>query len=1245
MGRNKNPYIHIYEAEKLTGKSSAQALKLALIQLTKDRETWGYQEKVKKGSTFGWRGFLKGGFFNAKTTAKNMNTVNELILKLDDLNQSTELAQTLATSLNHLSKGGDTHEFISYTLKEIAAIDYSTRPSNFISPSNFETLITKQETYEDGETWSKKLKDILKNKNLPKDLFNTSQNKLNLSSNISEHVKWAFNKIYQIAYPNGNGVKASKKSGIVRYIHGIQHVGRVAIYVPVIANLYRKHGDPAAIALTDEDCKLLQIAAVFHDAAREDEDEDKWDHESGIFLYLYLTRILKVDKAKAKLIAEATANKDPSASNGYFEIIENEKGVMTWRFCQAASNSKNIYQKIIHDADCLDILRARPRFDANYLDFYKDIASKKGNDLALEEMAHLITEARSLIEIQGDTFTETDADVKKKYNHENAYQALNQDIDKQKHPIISALKDKLIPVDELKKQTLIDLTPYDRTKGLTEENMRAAIRSGLVFARGIGSPSAVSSKHEEETLAQTEIRKTTRTLTIATRSTKNNNDQKHGNPYRSIAMLGYGANTFCNAGFLICELDYRNISCISTVDANTSHGKKADWVQSAAIVRKPIEVTTSEMKQLHNQLKLGGGTVHEILKGWYPGNHVEITYDITKYDALYYSNDPSIYNEDMLGQSRATHSYSALLQVIYLQNEYEQQIRKVKSAFIAKFGETIGTQKFEARFGVATVLPIFEYSGSHNTMRKVKAEEITEERIIEMWVAMCGDYMKKELLNPFGTLISELSLDDIKTNSMYLHKEIKYAKRTGPADANYSPALRDKINKALESKRQELLNEQVKQLILKINADKFALFSDELFFLIVQNPTLITKLKENGVPLEKIVREFSCSQDLFHNKSPISYFGGDRWDFIFSVLPNKLPDGFKINNNFAIPYFIAQSFRAYALCQQLGLEDVRNDIREKARQTAKNCIEQIKQEIQDATFCISHSIDDIGKIILLDKFLSNYNLTEEFQNDIKKFKADLFLIKIVTQNWEFHLCNQLFDHYQAFGWLDNQTLATMKFVWEKLSERILNTAMKFQLEDIADYALFSNSLKVDFKKNLMVSIANSSECFTTNLETALRRITKAINLSESNIDLFAVIVKKIAPCNRYKRSNTPNPIQWLQTVLILQEYVDKKTFSPDQIAIIEKRWAYICNKYAYIVQEGKDKDANYDTFINQLTELVKMKLLVPLDPNLMIVFNNHFLTYLASKDESIVAQAMKLHESLPGKDEREKIMEAPTMKK
>jgi hypothetical protein len=118
--------------------------------------------------------------------------------------------------------------------------------------------------------------------------------KLSAQVSIAHHSKFAFQHFYSTPYLN-----ATKTTGtIARYHHGIAHANRVASYIPVFANLYKKYYSEANVRLragilqlTNDDLKLVQIAGLFHDACRENDGTDYWDKDSAILLYLYLNAI------------------------------------------------------------------------------------------------------------------------------------------------------------------------------------------------------------------------------------------------------------------------------------------------------------------------------------------------------------------------------------------------------------------------------------------------------------------------------------------------------------------------------------------------------------------------------------------------------------------------------------------------------------------------------------------------------------------------------------------------------------------------------------------------------------------------------------------------------------------------------------------------------------------------------------------------------------------------------------------
>ncbi len=73
----------------------------------------------------------------------------------------------------------------------------------------------------------------------------------------------------------------------------------------------------------------------------------------------------------------------------------------------------SLLQKLIHDADCLDIIRARYAFDANYLDFYQTIA--KENNQAMQVLAWLIIKSRKIIKQQRDEMGRSKTALKRHY--------------------------------------------------------------------------------------------------------------------------------------------------------------------------------------------------------------------------------------------------------------------------------------------------------------------------------------------------------------------------------------------------------------------------------------------------------------------------------------------------------------------------------------------------------------------------------------------------------------------------------------------------------------------------------------------------------------------------------------------------------------------------------------------------------------------------------------------------------------
>lgn len=154
---------------------------------------------------------------------------------------------------------------------------------------------------------------------------------------------------------------------LARAAHGVTHCVRVTFFAQALARLYTRAGRPPV-----EDPVGLALAAAFHDAARQDEGEDRWDAESARLLAGLLAS-LGAPEPHVEQLRRAVAEKDAVRQSQPF-----------------SSDA----QCIVHDADCLDILRVLP-----------DVRDFRPQELCLQQLEgleagvaeQLVREAASLI--------------------------------------------------------------------------------------------------------------------------------------------------------------------------------------------------------------------------------------------------------------------------------------------------------------------------------------------------------------------------------------------------------------------------------------------------------------------------------------------------------------------------------------------------------------------------------------------------------------------------------------------------------------------------------------------------------------------------------------------------------------------------------------------------------------------------------------------------------------------------------
>ncbi|MEO8400474.1 MAG: SidE phosphodiesterase domain-containing protein [Gammaproteobacteria bacterium] len=756
------------------------------------------------------------------------------------------------------------------------------------------------------------IEEILAKKNLPIDLYDRAHD-IRLEDPLEKHAKWASVNCYSVPFPKTAESKVAtkkapeeqpekKEDAIARVDHGIQHVARASkIYVPVFVNLYRLFNHPQAEELTDENIKLIQIAILFHDAGREGEGKDEWDADSAIMLYCYLTRVLKVEPARAKIFAEAInskdqelgitdfdieicnkikaltinsdipekflklfalkmmleggnlknkkllqyseylfpegipdiedaelkslevgnnvvkeekdqlsdelpavkdselskpkvadnvvkeekkpqeSNKEEDKSKHYFVLQEDSNGKFSW--IVDTQSKKNIFQKIIKDCDCLDIIRARSHFDVYRLDFFNDIAGSRPQ--AYELLIRLVREVRSFIYRQGDTLGLKQMDIKKQFEHPDVCAAILASLNKYSaaYPILSKFS-AVLDRNELLKS----LPPKKLGK------MRQLIETQTVLARGEGVPSRRVEKKNKPTLsgAGFDIYMASRRMGVPTRSGRLN---KNGHPHRSTSLIGNGGGVFASAGFLIENPPIESITYVSSDDFSSGFGtknidKKEYKLMSPDEVKSGLENLKTRLQETSNN-----SATH---------SHNEVLCNVTDFNKIYFSLDPNFINSKVGKSPDPTHPYSPLLQAFFIQQEH------LKATSIK--------------------LPIYEYSSVRDEISEDPVE-LSESEIKEMWLEMCKSYMEKHL---FESLVQ--SSKTIKVLAMYGATQYHWDD-IAPADTCFSESFQQDLDRMIFQAREKIFFSQ-----LRDNPQLF--LTEKHFKFFIKHPESLLKVKD-----------------------------------------------------------------------------------------------------------------------------------------------------------------------------------------------------------------------------------------------------------------------------------------------------------------------------------------------------------------------------------------------------------------
>ncbi len=220
--------------------------------------------------------------------------------------------------------------------------------------------------------------------------------------------------------------KKSLYDGIIeRETHGAMHAGRVCIYTEAIhdifGELFPRFTEKAIndisleTQLTENQIIILfRFSALFHDAVRQDEYQDRWEKESGECCKAFLIKH-GISEKIASIFAYASVYKDsPEKFKEYLLSI----GITKER-----ANSFQYIRKLIYLADCLDVMRCVETFEAIRIIFaFKDVPEYKTEHE--NKILELVINVHLLIHSQQDMLYECDielpngARLKRKYSGE-----------------------------------------------------------------------------------------------------------------------------------------------------------------------------------------------------------------------------------------------------------------------------------------------------------------------------------------------------------------------------------------------------------------------------------------------------------------------------------------------------------------------------------------------------------------------------------------------------------------------------------------------------------------------------------------------------------------------------------------------------------------------------------------------------------------------------------------------------------
>lgn len=469
---------------------------------------------------------------------------------------------------------------------------------------------------------------------------------------LQHHINWVSENILSYDY---EGKKVT--DGVARLYHGTLHATRVALWVPLVVNLTRlcylklnslSQGEPKGLQTDGEiEIKLAQLAALFHDTGRENDNaEDNTDEDSAYHARHYL-RNSKIHPIYEGIVVEAIEKKEavPNLeSNDLLTTVINA----------------------LHDADCLDVVRTRYIFTISYLTVFKKFVpefEKHGlRDQFILLLQKIVNNVRRFSASQGDSLYAHD--VRKKHDFERDPRIYERCLTMlERYPILQSLIyanelsvslfDRLLEQRDIR----IEVPHQGELCDLNEK-----IWSSEVFVRGVSQAALFSEKDHFETMADVEVRKFCRRPDEVSKKGRLN---KHGNGNRSISCIGYGTTVFSPVGFVILNPDPSRVITVNEHTLFSGFGKKPRYFSN----NKKINAS-EELKMLHT--KLMEGTIKRY-DNFHP--YTEITFNLRKEDvsAIYICMDMTTGAKYLCGSMKYVSMEAYILEAIHLRFAYQEK--------------------------------------------------------------------------------------------------------------------------------------------------------------------------------------------------------------------------------------------------------------------------------------------------------------------------------------------------------------------------------------------------------------------------------------------------------------------------------------------------------------------------------------------------------------------------------------------